>query len=131
VADIRPKAFIFENVRGMLRPAFRDYVEYLRLRMEYPTFPISENVSWETNWRRLERHATSGNRAIAEYQVLIHPVNAADYGVPQKRLRVFFVGLRSDLPMHWFFPKPTHSEEALLIDKYVTGEYWDKPALSP
>ncbi|MFW9995224.1 MAG: DNA cytosine methyltransferase [Candidatus Odinarchaeota archaeon] len=37
-----------------------------------------------------------------EYQVL----NAADYGVPQARRRVFFIGTREDIPI--IFPEPTH-----------------------
>jgi hypothetical protein len=32
-----------------------------RLRMEYPSFPISRNASWEVNLQRLQRHATSGD----------------------------------------------------------------------
>ena len=53
-------------------------------------------------------------------------LNAANYGVPQKRERVFFVGFRSDLGVEWTFPDETHSLESLLIDQWVTGEYWDR-----
>ncbi|MBJ7019084.1 DNA cytosine methyltransferase, partial [Vibrio cholerae] len=53
-------------------------------------------------------------------------VNAADYGVPQKRERVFIVGFRSDIDAKWTFPETTHSEESLLWDKWVTGEYWKR-----
>jgi DNA (cytosine-5)-methyltransferase 1 len=130
VAEVRPQAFIFENVRGLMRPAFRNYVEYIRLRMEYPSFPVSQNVPWQTNLQRLQRHASRFGGAGREYQVFIYAVNAADYGIPQKRSRVFFVGFRSDLPVSWFFPKPTHSEEALLVDKYVTGLYWQRNEVS-
>jgi DNA (cytosine-5)-methyltransferase 1 len=130
VARIRPKAFLFENVRGLLRPAFGNYVEYLRLRMEFPSFPISKNAGWEVNLQRLQRHATSGGACEPEYQVFIHAVNAADYGVPQKRFRVFFVGFRTDLDVRWFFPKPTHSEERLIYEKYITGAYWDRNEVS-
>jgi DNA (cytosine-5)-methyltransferase 1 len=126
VDEIRPHAFIFENVRGLLRPAFRNYVEYIRLRLEYPSFPISDNVSWEINLQRLQCHATSGAASQSEYQVVLHAVNAADYGVPQRRARVFFVGFRTDLNATWFFPKPTHSENALLIDQFVSGAYWER-----
>ena len=38
VSEVRPRAFIFENVRGLLRPAFANYVEYIRLQMEFPSF---------------------------------------------------------------------------------------------
>ncbi|RYD40414.1 MAG: DNA (cytosine-5-)-methyltransferase, partial [Verrucomicrobiaceae bacterium] len=56
VAEIQPRAFIFENVRGLLRPAFSNYVEFIRLQMEFPGFPISENISWDQNLARLQRH---------------------------------------------------------------------------
>jgi len=45
VRELRPKAFMFENVRGLLRQAFHDYVEYIRLQLTYPDFPISQNIS--------------------------------------------------------------------------------------
>jgi DNA (cytosine-5)-methyltransferase 1 len=53
-------------------------------------------------------------------------LNAADYGVPQKRERVFIVGFRQDLALEWSFPKPTHSLDALLQDQWITGEYWER-----
>jgi DNA (cytosine-5)-methyltransferase 1 len=47
VAEVQPKAFLFEKVRRLLRPAFSNYVEFICLQMEFPRFPISENVSWD------------------------------------------------------------------------------------
>jgi len=38
-------------------------------------------------------------------------LNAADYGVPQERLRVFFIGARRGLGIKIQFPDPTHSKE--------------------
>lgn len=46
VAEAQPLAFILENVRGLLRPAFSNYVEFIKLQMEFPEFAISENASW-------------------------------------------------------------------------------------
>ncbi|WP_225315608.1 DNA cytosine methyltransferase, partial [Bacillus safensis] len=37
-------------------------------------------------------------------------LNAANYGVPQKRERVFIVGIRQDLGKTFVFPEPTHNE---------------------
>lgn len=112
VAEVQPRAFIFENVRGLLRPAFSNYVEYIRLQMEFPEFPISENVSWDQNLARLQRHKEQRGKAVdgLRYRVHLHQVNAADYGVPQHRHRVFFIGFRADLPTEWSFPKPTHAD---------------------
>ncbi len=111
VAEAQPKAFLFENVRGLLRPAFSNYVEYIRLQMEFPRYPISENVSWDQNLTRLQRHKESAGESDdgLKYRVHIHQADAADFGVPQHRHRVFFIGFRSDIVTNWSFPKVTHS----------------------
>lgn len=125
VRVLRPKAFIFENVRGLLRPAFQNYVEFIRLQLTYPDFPVSQNVPWDQNLARLQKHhtSTSAGRSLA-YKVTIHDADAANYGVPQRRHRVFFVGFRSDLDAKWHFPGPSHSHDELLRAQFVTGDYW-------
>jgi DNA (cytosine-5)-methyltransferase 1 len=112
VAEVQPRAFIFENVRGLLRPSFSNYVEYIRLQMEFPEFPISGNASWDQNLARLQRHKErSGNEVDGlRYRVHLHEANAANYGVPQHRHRVFFIGFRVDFATEWSFPKPTHAD---------------------
>ena len=40
------------------------------------------------------------------YDVNLYLVNAADYGVPQDRKRVFYIGFREDLNIKFEFPKP-------------------------
>ena len=42
----------------------------------------------------------------AGYDVFIHLLNASDYGVPQDRKRVFYVGFRKDLKIKFNPPKP-------------------------
>ncbi len=131
VREVKPMAFIFENVRGLLRPMFRNYVEFVRLQLTYPEFPISHNVSWEANLQRLQRHHYSKHeKGGLQYKVAIHLADAADYGVPQRRHRVFFVGFRSDINAQWCFPSPTHSSLALHEAKFVTGEYWREHKLA-
>lgn len=44
------------------------------------------------------------------YKVVSDTLNAADYGVPQKRLRVIIVGVRNDIDFEYSFPSPTNSE---------------------
>lgn len=112
VAEVQPRAFIFENVRGLLRPGFSNYVEYIRLQMEFPEYLLAENASWDQNLARLQRHKEQNGKSGKElrYRVHIHQANAADYGVPQQRHRVFFIGFRSDLTTDWSFPKPTHMD---------------------
>ena len=131
VRELRPSAFIFENVRGLMRPAFSNYVEYIRLQFIYPDFPVSLNASWEENFQRLQRHSNSKRRINdLKYTVTIQQANAADFGVPQHRHRVFFVGFRSDLNSKWFFPTPTATKEELLRSQLVDGSYWRENGLS-
>lgn len=127
VRELRPKTFVFENVNGLLRWAFTQYVDYLRLCFAYPDLLQSSKETWLGHHRRLERHHTSG--ASESYRIVIRSVNAANYGVPQSRERVIIVGVRSDLGLDWQFPTPSHSEAQLLGDQWITGTYWDKHAI--
>jgi DNA (cytosine-5)-methyltransferase 1 len=126
VRQIQPKAFVFENVRGLTRTAFRDYFEYIRLQLEHPEITTKGGQkNWREHLARLQRHHTSGSRRGLNYRVVTQVLNAADYGVPQRRERVFFVGFREDLGVQWHFPEPTHSQAALLFDQ-VSGSYWER-----
>lgn len=76
---IQPKAFIVENVSGMVRKNFKHLLED-----QQKTF------------------------SEAGYTVQSEVLNAADYGVPQVRRRIFIVGIRSDIDVAYKFPTPTH-----------------------
>jgi DNA (cytosine-5)-methyltransferase 1 len=125
VRQARPQAFIFENVKGLTRVSFRNYFEYIRLQLEHPDIKAKRDEEWTDHLARLEQHHTSGSRAGLHYRVVTQVVNAADFGVPQRRERVFFVGFREDLGVSWHFPLATHSKEALAWDQ-VRGDYWDR-----
>ena len=131
VREIRPKAFIFENVKGLTRDRFRNYLEYIKLQLEHPELTIRPKQDWVAHLAALERHhtATSPGSGL-RYNVVTRLLNAADYGIPQKRHRIFFVGFREDLGIKWTFPKQTHSEEALLWD-LASADYWDRHDVSP
>jgi DNA (cytosine-5)-methyltransferase 1 len=129
VRESRPNAFIFENVKGLTRASFRNYFEYIRLQLEHPEIKLKRSEDWQDHLARLEQHHTSGSRAGLNYRVVTQLVNAANFGVPQKRERVFFVGFREDLGVSWHFPTPTHSHAALLWDQ-VHGDYWDRHKIS-
>lgn len=126
VKQARPRAFIFENVKGLTRDRFSNYFEYIRLQMEHPALSPRRGEPWTDHFCRLERHHTGGKRGDLNYQVVARTLNAADFGVPQKRERVFFVGFRDDLGIEWNFPAPTHSFDSLLWDQIVDGSYWDR-----
>lgn len=77
--QIKPKAFIVENVAGMRR---------------------SDSVHLFNN--QLKRFRLAGYRVDAKV------LNAPEYGVSQERARLFFVGIRSDLGVRYEFPEPSH-----------------------
>jgi DNA (cytosine-5)-methyltransferase 1 len=126
IRELRPRAFVFENVKGLTRQSFATYFSYIYLRLCYPEHVRKDGEAWERHLERLERHHTSGKHSGLHYRVVHRLVNAADYGVPQRRERVFFVGFRSDIREEWAFPEPTHTEAALLYDQYATGDYWEQ-----
>ena len=125
VRELKPKAFIFENVRGLARPKFHNYLEYIKLQLTYPELQPFDNENWEDHTRRLQRHHTGGMERGLIYNVLDHLGQAADFGVPQKRERLFIVGIRSDLGLKWCFPRKTHDLDALLWSQWISGDYWD------
>ncbi len=127
VRRLRPKAFIVENVKGLTRSTFANYYQHILLQLEFPEIVRRRNETWYDHLMRLQRHKTGGKRSGLTYQVVPTLVTAADYGVPQKRERVFMVGFRSDIGGdQWSFPQATHSHERLLYEQFVTGEYWDR-----
>ncbi len=123
VREIAPKAFVFENVRGLLRPAFSNYVSYIRLQLTYPDVARKTSESAEQHLRRLERCHSSDVGPEPRYMVEICQVNAANYGVPQSRERIFIVGFRHDLHIEWNFPEATHSQSVLEKEK-LSGQYY-------
>ena len=125
VREIMPEIFIFENVKGLLRKSFYQYFSYIILQLTYPNITKPIGMSWEDHRALLEQHHTSNNHTKCEYNVVFRLLNAADYGVPQIRQRVIIVGFRKDINANWTFPAPTHSKEALLYSKWVSGDYWD------
>lgn len=98
VREIGPPAFLFENVRGLMRKSFHPYFASI-----------------------LEDLRSSGPQG---YSVVHAMVDAADYGAPQRRHRVIVAGFRRDLAADVQLPTPTHSRDRLLWDQWVTGTYW-------
>jgi DNA (cytosine-5)-methyltransferase 1 len=77
VDECRPQAVMLENVRGLLDAVFEDY----RTKVENQL----QKLGYRTAWRLL---------------------NASDYGVPQLRPRVVFVGLKKNLSDFFHWPVP-------------------------
>jgi DNA (cytosine-5)-methyltransferase 1 len=130
IREIQPKAVICENVRGLLRPSFKPYFDYIIRELEFPF----EERDPEANWLQHDAILKAKEmRAAAEpherYRVYKFEVNAADYGVPQIRKRVIIVAFRGDLKINETIlreaVKTTHSEEALR-NSLSSGEYWHR-----
>ncbi|MDZ4139809.1 MAG: DNA cytosine methyltransferase [Erythrobacter sp.] len=125
VRELRPRAFVFENVKGLTRTTFANYLEYIRLQLRHPDLLERKSEPWMDHLARLEDHETRGRHDGLHYHVVMRVLNAADYGVPQRRERVFIVGFRADLGVEWHFPEPTHTQEALLWSQWRSNLYWD------
>ena len=124
VREARPRAFLFENVRGIARPAFAYYLRWILAHLRHPDMTRKRHEDHEQHTSRLEACALPQS-----YQVITFQVNAADYGAAQKRHRVIVAGVRSDLRANLEPPAHTHSRERLLWDQWVTGDYWRRHEL--
>jgi len=107
------------------------FKEFIRIARELkPTAVVLENVSGLVSTKDGE-FKTAIAEAISElgYEVHFALLNAADYGVPQKRRRVFFVGVPKGTK--WFFPKKTHGigtgKNYVTVEEAILG---DLPKLS-
>jgi DNA (cytosine-5)-methyltransferase 1 len=126
VREAKPKAFVFENVKGLTRASFQNYFEYIQLQMRHPEVTARLGEDWTDHHARLEQHHTAGSRDGLNYHLVTRLLNAANHGVPQRRERVLFVGFRSDLAEEWHFPKEVFSADALIWEQYGDGSYWDR-----
>jgi DNA (cytosine-5)-methyltransferase 1 len=80
VQTLRPDAFVAENVPGLIQAKFAPYVEQAIMR------------------------------PLGNYRIRKFVLNAADFGVPQMRQRVFFVGFAApQVAARFIPPQPTHS----------------------
>lgn len=98
LGEIRPKAFIVENVSGMVRRNFSHLLDdQLKVFQE------------------------------AGYKVKAKVLNAVDFGVAQERKRIFIVGIRDNFDIEYQFPSPTHGEGLAVPRKTIQQAIGDLP----
>lgn len=119
---LRPKIVLLENVRGLLRPSFLPYFDYVLAQLADPSVAPKDGELWQDHCRRITDHQYSRGYE-PEYHVSTSLINAADFGVPQLRHRVFVVATERDSP-RFEFPLATHSRDALLSAQ-ASDAYWE------
>ncbi len=126
IREARPRSFLFENVRNLASPTFRPYLNWVVACLRHPDLPRREG---ESHLAHLERLETA--QAAPAYEVVWQVANAADHGAPQSRHRVIVQGIATDLGVRPEPLTPSHGQDRLLWDQYVTGEYWSRHGLPP
>lgn len=94
------------------------YLELLRVLIKKkPKFFLAENVKGilSLNQGKIFEMILL-DLANAGYTVKYKVLNAADFGVPQKRERVIILGVRNDISFRLEYPEPTHSECSNLFE---------------
>jgi DNA (cytosine-5)-methyltransferase 1 len=124
-----PRALLLENVWGLARPGFRPYLEYLLLRLARPLSEPRRGESWRQHKQRLLAKGRAGGELT--YDVNIAAIECANFGVPQRRNRLFVVAFRTDLEVGWEWPEANHDEYELLLAKVATGTYWREHGVPP
>ncbi|WP_085247121.1 DNA cytosine methyltransferase [Gilliamella mensalis] len=104
-------------LRGISDDRGKLFFEFIRLLEDVqPNFFVAENVSGMMSKRHLEAVQNIihlfGNAGLG-YDVFIQTLNSSDYGVPQDRKRVFYVGFRKDLQVKFEFPVPLKTKVSL------------------
>jgi len=124
----RPYAVVLENVKGILREDFAPYLWYILRQLSYPSIARKKGEQWRSHSDRLLRHDCAKG-STPEYHVDIALLNAADYGVPQIRERVFIFATRADVLPPYTAAPPTHSRDALVAAQSDPA-YWELRGLS-
>ena len=91
----RPRAFIFENVKGLVDPRNKSALDYIMSRIR-----------------------------DAGYNAAYHVINSFDYGVPQSRVRIYIIGFREKKYFDRFaLPPPSKAKIRLrdILDEPVVG----------
>lgn len=106
------------SLKGIDDPRGKLFYQYIRiLKDKKPKFFLVENVKGMI----AKRHNSAVQNIISQfedagYDVFINLLNASDYGVPQDRKRVFYVGFRKDLNINFYKPPKPYKRKLTLKD---------------
>ncbi|SFM24107.1 DNA (cytosine-5)-methyltransferase 1 [Desulfomicrobium norvegicum] len=139
------QGFSLSGNRDQKDPRNSLFVDFVRfVKFFSPKFFVMENVlgilSMKTKSRQYVKDIIAEEFSNVGYKVCVIILNACDYGVPQSRQRVFFIGLKSDRPLNQQILTPpskvieseyTSLEEAIsdlpVIEAGEGGEVQDYP----
>lgn len=119
VREIQPRAFLIENVRGLLFKRSREYFDFLIAQLRVPSRHASRF------WSRENFLATVNGLDVDEHEYLVEwkLLNAADFGLPQHRVRLVIIGIQQGVRGSWSWPQATHSRSAL-VAALKKDAYW-------
>lgn len=120
IEAFRPKFWVMENVRGLMSAAIRH--RSLRERPEKGGSPLEQD---EQHGSVVRAFLADLQQRAPEYRVDCFEVNAVNYGAPQLRERVLFIGNRFNHLAE--FPPPTHGEQL----EHVQPSLFNSPLLLP
>lgn len=118
------QGFSLSGNRDKKDPRNSLFMEFIRFVKHFqPKFFVMENVtgilSMQTKSGEMVKDVILSEYDKAGYNVEIFVLNAAEFGVPQSRIRVFFIGLKKDIP---YDRKKLEPKGFLFGDKQVTIE---------
>lgn len=131
VRVVWPKAILVENVRGLIRPGFLPYFEYVMDELRRPTQKRKRGETWKRHHERLKALQKRDSSSSTTYRVQYRLIECADFGVPQLRKRLIAVACRGDISADWSWPAQTHSQDALSYALGVDESYWKRHKLEP
>jgi DNA (cytosine-5)-methyltransferase 1 len=111
IRTVHPKVVLVENVPGLVRPSFRPFFDYVLDQLRLPSLEVRDE-DWTAHQSRLSRSLRAGQ---ADYLVDWRMLDAADFGVPQRRRRVFIQAVRTDIGDSCQWPDTTHSSHLLRV----------------
>lgn len=91
---LRPAAFVMENVKGMLSSTVESRLVFEMLMEDLASLGTGQGHRYEMRAIRVVDGRATLQEAAQPFEFI---VRAEDFGVPQRRHRVFIVGIRSDL----------------------------------